>query len=78
MNSWLRSPPIGPEAAFIGTASKTDAAPMTLTEWYADFPDPSNFYAPILSCGAAVEGGYNWSFYCNKDIEARTKAAERG
>ena len=23
-----------------------------------------------------MEGGYNWSFYCNKDIEARTKAAD--
>jgi len=63
-------------AAFIGTASKTDAAPMTLTEWYADFPDPSNFYTAILGCSGAVEGGYNWSFYCNKDIEARTKAAD--
>ena len=63
-------------AAFIGTASKLDGAPMTVTEWYADFPDPSNFYAPILSCGAAVEGGYNWSFYCNKDIEARARSAD--
>ena len=63
-------------AAFIGTASKTDAAPMTLTEWYADFPDPSNFYTAILGCSGAVEGGYNWSFYCNKEIDARTKAAD--
>jgi ABC-type transport system substrate-binding protein len=63
-------------AAYVGTASKLDGAPMTVTEWYADFPDPSNFYAPILSCGAAVEGGYNWSFYCNKDIEARARAAD--
>ena len=43
-------------SAFVGTASKTDAAAMTLTEWYADFPDPSNFYAPILGCGAARRG----------------------
>ena len=63
-------------AAFIGTASKPDAAAMTLTEWYADFPDPSNFYTAILGCSGAVEGGYNWSFYCDKDIEARTKAAD--
>jgi len=63
-------------AAFIGTASKPDAAAMTLTEWYADFPDPSNFYTAILGCSGAVEGGYNWSFYCDKDIEARAKAAD--
>jgi ABC-type transport system substrate-binding protein len=63
-------------AAEVGTASKPDGAPMTLTEWYADFPDPSNFYTAILGCSGAVEGGYNWSFYCNKDIDARAKAAD--
>ncbi len=63
-------------AAHIGTVSKPDGAAMTLTEWYADFPDPSNFYSAILGCGGAVEGGYNWSFYCNKDIDARAKAAD--
>ena len=63
-------------AAYVGTAGKPDGAPMTVTEWYADFPDPTNFYTPILGCGAAVEGGYNWSFYCNKDIDARAKAAD--
>ena len=63
-------------AAFIGTASKPDATPMTLTEWYADFPDPSNFYTAILGCAGAVEGGYNWSFYCNKDIDARARQAD--
>ncbi len=63
-------------AAFIGTASKPDVPPMTLTEWYADFPDPSNFYTAILGCSGAVEGGYNWSFYCNKEIDDRTKAAD--
>ena len=63
-------------SAFFGTGGKPDGAPMTVTEWYADFPDPSNFYTPILGCGAAVEGGFNWSFYCNKDIDARAKAAD--
>ena len=24
----------------------------------------------------AIEGGYNWSFYCNKDIDARAAAAD--
>ena len=37
--------------------------------WIADFPDPSNFYGPILGCGGAVQGGWNWSWYCNQDLD---------
>ncbi|MDY0885699.1 ABC transporter substrate-binding protein [Dongia soli] len=62
-------------AAFNGIASKVDGTPMTLTEWYADFPDPSNFYTPILGCASAAEGGYNYAHYCNKEIDKRAQAA---
>ncbi len=44
--------------------------------WIADYPDPSNFYGPILGCGGAVRGGWNWSKYCNKDIEALAAKAD--
>jgi ABC-type transport system substrate-binding protein len=44
--------------------------------WIADFPDPSDFYGPILGCGSAVAGGWNWSWYCNKEIDARAQAAD--
>ncbi len=44
--------------------------------WIADFPDPSDFYGPILSCASAAPGGWNWSWYCNKDIEPLAKAAD--
>jgi ABC-type transport system substrate-binding protein len=44
--------------------------------WIADFPDPSNFYGPILGCGGAVQGGWNWSWYCNKDLDAKAAAAD--
>ncbi|WP_275786273.1 ABC transporter substrate-binding protein [Pararhizobium gei] len=44
--------------------------------WIADFPDPSNFYGPILGCAGAVQGGWNWSWYCNKDLDARAIAAD--
>ncbi len=44
--------------------------------WIADYPDPSNFYGPILGCGGAVAGGWNWAKYCNEDIEARAAAAD--
>ena len=63
-------------ATFVGVGGKPDGTPMTVTEWYADFPDPSNFYTPILGCAGAVEGGYNWSWYCSKDIDSRAKAAD--
>ncbi len=58
-----------------GIAGKVQGAPMSLTEWYADFPDASNFYTPILGCAAAAEGGYNYAHYCNKDIDAEAEAA---
>ena len=37
--------------------------------WIADFPDPSDFYGPILGCAGAVQGGWNWSWYCNKELD---------
>ncbi|QBK03672.1 ABC transporter substrate-binding protein [Hylemonella gracilis] len=44
--------------------------------WIADFPDPSNFYGPILGCAGAVQGGWNWSWYCNEAIDKRAVAAD--
>jgi ABC-type transport system substrate-binding protein len=44
--------------------------------WIADFPDPSNFYGPILGCGGAVQGGWNWSWYCNAELDKRAVAAD--
>src|SRR4029078_13159071 len=44
--------------------------------WIADFPDPSDFYGPILACGSAVPGGWNWSWYCNKDLDAKAAEAD--
>jgi peptide/nickel transport system substrate-binding protein/oligopeptide transport system substrate-binding protein len=44
--------------------------------WIADFPDPSDFYGPILGCAGAVKGGWNWALYCNKDMEALAAKAD--
>ncbi len=44
--------------------------------WIADFPDPSNFYGPILGCAGAVQGGWNWSWYCNEELQKRAVAAD--
>jgi ABC-type transport system substrate-binding protein len=44
--------------------------------WIADFPDPANFYGPILGCGGAVEGGWNWSKYCNEALDQKAAEAD--
>lgn len=43
--------------------------------WVGDFPDPSNFYLPILSCAAARPGGWNWSKLCRPDLDVRATEA---
>lgn len=44
--------------------------------WIADFPDPSNFYGPILGCAGAAEGGWNWAKYCNEDLDKKAAEAD--
>ncbi|HUL08808.1 MAG TPA: ABC transporter substrate-binding protein [Candidatus Acidoferrum sp.] len=44
--------------------------------WLADYPDPSDFYGPILGCSGAAEGGWNWAKYCNEAIDQRGAAAD--
>ncbi|QEW18380.1 Hemin-binding lipoprotein [Marinibacterium anthonyi] len=44
--------------------------------WIADFPDPSNFYGPILGCAGAGDGGWNWSKFCDEDIDAMAVKAD--
>lgn len=44
--------------------------------WIADYPDPNNFYWPILSCAARGPGSWNWAWYCNQRAEQMAKAAD--
>ncbi len=67
------------QANVIAAGGEPDQAPMIWSggmAWIADFPDPSNFYGPILGCGGAVKGGWNWSWYCNKELDERAKKAD--
>ena len=60
-------------------AGGNGSAPMIWSggmAWIADFPDPSNFYGPILGCAGAVEGGWNWSKYCNEAVDADAVKAD--
>ncbi|WP_454015269.1 ABC transporter substrate-binding protein [Aquamicrobium terrae] len=67
------------QANVIAAGGEKDGAPMIWSggmAWIADFPDPSNFYGPILGCGGAVPGGWNWSWYCNKDLDKLADQAD--
>ncbi len=67
------------QANVIAAGGEPDQAPLVWSGgmgWIADFPDPSDFYGPILGCAGAVKGGWNWSLYCNKDIEAMANKAD--
>jgi len=66
-------------ANIIAAGGTKGEAPMIWSggmEWIADFPDPSDFYGPILGCSGATQGGWNWSWYCNKDREAEALKAD--
>lgn len=61
--------------ALLTTTSTPHAAPMSTSGWLQDFPDPSDFLDPILTCAAAVEGGANLSWFCDPAIDARLAEA---
>tara|TARA_R110002049_G_scaffold203654_1_gene374223 strand:- start:20603 stop:22243 length:1641 start_codon:yes stop_codon:yes gene_type:complete len=67
------------QASVIAAGGEADQAPMIWSggmAWIADFPDASNFYGPILGCAGAVQGGWNWSWYCNEEIDAMATEAD--
>ncbi|WP_372838074.1 ABC transporter substrate-binding protein [Phaeovulum sp.] len=67
------------QANVIAAGGEEDQAPMIWSggmAWIADFPDPSNFYGPILGCAGAVQGGWNWSWYCNPTLDDEAAKAD--
>ena len=46
-----------------------DKSPMTVTFWVADYPDGVELLRRLLSCAAAIPGGQNYPFYCNKNVD---------
>jgi ABC-type transport system substrate-binding protein len=57
------------QSAFFSLASTPGKAPMTITFWVADYPEGSDFFQALTGCAAAVPGGQNYSFYCNKRMD---------
>ncbi|BES72135.1 ABC transporter substrate-binding protein [Marinobacter nanhaiticus D15-8W] len=67
------------QANVIAAGGVKDQAPMIWSggmAWIADFPDPANFWGPILGCEGAVPGGWNWAWYCNEDLDAMGDKAD--
>jgi ABC-type transport system substrate-binding protein len=59
-------------ATLVQLAGTPHKAPMVWSggeAWLQDFPDPSDFFGPILSCASAVQGGWNWPFFCDKTLD---------
>ncbi len=62
-------------ATFLDRIETPHKAPMGYVGWFQDYPDPSDFFDPLLSCQSAVQGGANASLYCNKDVDTLAAAA---
>lgn len=45
--------------------------PVLYISWYADYPDPSNFYQPLLKCGSANNTGG----FCDEELDKLEAAA---
>ncbi len=63
-------------ATFLDTIETPHKAPIGWVGWFQDYPDPSDFIDPILSCASAVKGGANAALYCNKSVDALAAAAK--
>jgi len=57
-------------ATFLNTIETPHAAPMGWVGWFQDYPDPSDFIEPTLTCATAVPGGANAALYCNPAVDA--------
>ena len=67
------------QASVIAAGGEADQAPMIWSggmAWIAEFPDAANFYGPILGCSGAIQGGWNWSWYCNEALDEKSASAD--
>ena len=62
-------------ATFLDTIETPHKAPIGWVGWFQDYPDPSDFMEPTLTCATAVQGGANAALYCNKEVDDLLAAA---
>ncbi|HXN58793.1 MAG TPA: ABC transporter substrate-binding protein [Candidatus Angelobacter sp.] len=57
--------------AFLDITGKPNSTALSYNGWIQDFPDPSDFIDPILTCAAAnvTANGGDVAFYCNKQLD---------
>jgi ABC-type transport system substrate-binding protein len=63
-------------ATFLDTIETPHKAPIGWVGWFQDYPDPSDFIEPTLTCATAVQGGANAALYCNKEVDQLMAAAK--
>ena len=62
-------------ATFLDTIETPHKAPIGWVGWFQDYPDPSDFMEPTLTCATAVQGAANAALYCNKAVDDLLAAA---
>ena len=62
-------------ATFLDTIETPHKAPIGWVGWFQDYPDPSDFMEPTLTCATAVQGAANAALYCNKEVDDLLAAA---
>lgn len=69
---------LSPNIQFTYIQNTNNKVQVSLTDWYQDYPAPSDFLYILLSCANLHPGSdssINISGYCNKDIEAKMQEA---
>lgn len=58
--------------AFLDVTGKPNTTALSYDLWFQDFPDPSDFVDPILSCAAAnvTANGGDVAFFCEKNVDS--------
>ncbi len=63
--------PVSADSWYSTIAYTQKEGPFVLAPWGQDYPDPSDFFDPILSCN----GGSNAAFYCNHSVDTLANRA---
>lgn len=57
-------------ASYLAEVTRRRTVTMGWTGWHADFPDPANFFVPILTTSAIQEeGSQNHAFFSNPELD---------
>jgi peptide/nickel transport system substrate-binding protein len=70
--------PISPNIQFTYIQNTNNKVQMSISQWYQDYPAASDFLNILFGCDSFKEGSdssINISGFCDKDIDAKMKAA---